>query len=70
VCEDLPIHFEVKNCERLNIYDAVAQAEQDCPKGKYRVVAHKKNRGDWVAIMPMDDLMDLLDELRFAQGKM
>lgn len=31
VCDDLPwAHFEVKAVERLNIYDAIEQAQRDC----------------------------------------
>src|SRR5437899_3884036 len=34
VCDELGwIHFEVKAVEKLNIYDAMEQAERDCGKG-------------------------------------
>lgn len=64
VCKELDglIHFEVKRVERLNIHEAVEQAQKDCPQGKWRVVAHKKNRKDWLITMPADDWIDLIKE--------
>jgi hypothetical protein len=55
ICPDLPdIHFEVKAVERLNIHEAMAQAIDDAD-GKTPVVAHKRNRGDWLVTMRADD---------------
>ena len=50
VC-DLPFHFEVKRVEKLSVDKAVKQAEDDCGE-KMPVVAHKKNRGQWLVTMP------------------
>ena len=50
VC-NLPFHFEVKRVEKLNIEKAVKQSEDDCGE-KMPVVAHKKNRGQWLVTMP------------------
>lgn len=56
------VHFEVKRVETLRIYDAVMQAQADKKEGKIPVVAHKKNRGEWLAIMPMYDLLRVLKQ--------
>lgn len=54
------IHFEVKRTERTNLEAWMAQAVNDS-NGKHRpVVAHRKSRGQWLAILPMDELMELL----------
>lgn len=59
ICDSLPYHFEVKRTERLNVYDAMAQATRDA--GDYMpVVVHKKNNSKWIAIMDIDDLFDLI----------
>ena len=50
VC-NLPFHFEVKRVEKLNIEKAVKQSEDDCGESM-PVVAHKKNRGQWLVTMP------------------
>lgn len=37
------IHIECKAVERLNLYDAIAQAKKDAKNGELPVVVHKKN---------------------------
>jgi hypothetical protein len=65
ICPELPdIHWEVKNCERGNPYDWIAQAEEDSP-GDYDsypfpVVAHKRNGMQWLAILPMTDFLEIV----------
>ena len=53
------IHFEVKRCERSTPYEWLLQAAADSGS-KVPIVAHRQNNRDWIAIMPMDDLLDLL----------
>lgn len=53
------VHFESKRCERGNPYEWLAQAIKDAA-GKLPVVAHRRNRQDWIAILPLDALLDLL----------
>lgn len=53
------IHFEVKRTEQLRLNEAYAQARRDADF-EAPVVAWKRNRGRWMAIMAMDDLIDLL----------
>ena len=60
VCDDLPgFHFEVKVVEHLNLGQAMAQAVNDAGE-KTPVVAHKRNRGDWLVTMRASDWFDLL----------
>lgn len=62
VCEDLPgIHFEVKRVERLNLYDAMAQSIRDAGE-KLPVVAHRRNRGEWLVTMRAEDWFTVLRE--------
>ena len=67
ICKELPIHWEVKRTKRLSVYKAIEQAVNDSPKGKWRVVAHRADREDWLAILPMEDFMDLIDEWKHKQ---
>lgn len=61
VCPGLPrIHFEVKRTETLNPYKALEQAQQDAVVGKMPVVAHRRNRKDWIVIMYADDYLEEL----------
>jgi len=54
---ELPrIHHEVKGGQQLNIHEAVAQAIRDAKAlGLVPVVAHRKNRTDWVVTMHAED---------------
>ena len=55
------LHIEVKRTERLNLYDALAQAKRDAGED-LPVVIHRKNDSPWVAIMDFDDFMKLYRE--------
>lgn len=60
VCDSLPtIHFECKRVEQGNLYLWLAQAKRDAGQ-KVPIVAHRRNREDWVAILTLDDLLSLL----------
>ena len=56
------VHIECKRVENLRLHDALAQAIRDA-KGKMPVVAHKRNRGGWVAILRLEDLLIWLKEM-------
>lgn len=47
------IHIECKAVEKLNLYDAMAQAKADA-KGKVPVVIHKKNNCNVLVTMEFD----------------
>jgi Holliday junction resolvase len=62
VCEDLShLHFEVKVVEALNVHKAMEQAVADAGR-KVPVVAHKKNRTDWLVTMRATDWFKILKE--------
>jgi Holliday junction resolvase len=54
------IHLEVKFAERLNVRDAYAQANFDAPAQDTPIVAWKKKRQPWLAVLSLDDLLALL----------
>jgi Holliday junction resolvase len=66
VCESLPwIHFEVKHTERLNLYDAMEQAQRDCgsaaPTGqKVPIVVYRRNNRGWLVTMTADVFFEFL----------
>mgnify|MGYP001343387341 CR=1 FL=1 len=49
------IHIEVKRVERLNIEQALQQAERDKKKGEIPIVAHRRNREAWKVTMRAED---------------
>ena len=61
VVADIPgVHIEVKRCERLSLYPAMKQAIRDAGD-KLPVVFHRQNREDWVAIIRLNDLPELVE---------
>lgn len=53
------VHVECKRVERLNLEDAVAQAQRDARPGEMPVVMHRRNRGQWLVTMPLADWVEL-----------
>jgi len=57
----IPVHFEVKFVEKLNIHNAMAQAVRDNGNsGKIPAVAHKKSREEWLVTINADDFFRIL----------
>ena len=60
IVHDIPgVHIECKRVEAGNLYNWLSQAKRDA-KTKVPIVMHKKNGKDWVAIMALDDMLNLL----------
>lgn len=56
------IHVEAKHVEKLNLYDAMAQASSDARENEIPVVFHKKNYCDILVTMRFDDWMEMYKE--------
>ena len=56
------IHIECKRVEKLNIYDAIAQAIHDAKEGLLPAVFHRKNRCEWLVTMRLDDFIQIYRE--------
>ncbi len=60
VCKELSfIHFEVKAVEKLNLYDAMEQAERDAGT-KFPMVAHRRNFRSWMVTMSAETFFKIL----------
>ena len=57
LCDDLPIHWEVKRVEALNINKAMTQAKDDAGN-KVPVVAHRKNNSEWLVTLSAKDFLE------------
>jgi len=62
------LHLECKAVERLNLYDAMAQAKHDARAGELPVVVHKKNNCKDLVTMEFTDWVKLYHEWE-ASGK-
>ena len=56
------IHIECKRVERLDLYGAMYQSYRDSKKGQLPAVFHRKNRGNWLVTMKLDDWIKLYNE--------
>lgn len=56
------IHIECKRVEKLNLYDAMAQAKSDAREGEVPTVFHRKDRCEWLVTMTLDDWMRMYKE--------
>ena len=55
------IHIECKRVERLNIHDAMNQSIRDADN-QIPIVAHRKNRTEWLVTMRAEDFLELVRE--------
>lgn len=55
-----PYSIEAKNQEKLNIWSALKQAEQNCKEGTDPMVVFKKNHSETFVALRLSDFMKLL----------
>lgn len=55
------LHFEVKFTESFRLHDALEQAQHDAGGDDTPVVAYKKKRKKWVAVLDMEDFIRLIE---------
>lgn len=53
-------HIEAKRVEKLNIEEALKQAEQDAKEGETPAVFHRKNRETWKVTLRLEAFMRLI----------
>jgi Holliday junction resolvase len=56
-------HFavEVKRCERLRVWEAIDQAAAATQPGQVPLVCFRRSRGDWQALLPLQELLSLIE---------
>lgn len=52
-------HIEVKRVERFHLYPTLHKAEEEA-EGKIPLILHRKNREEWVAVVPARDFLRIL----------
>lgn len=57
------VHLEVKRVEAFSLYPALAQATRDAADSETPVVFHRRNREKWVAILPAEDFLKMMQRL-------
>lgn len=51
------LHCEIKNVQKLNLREAMAQSERDAKEGQIPVVMHKKDRKPWLVTLNLKHFM-------------
>lgn len=65
------IHVEVKNVERLNIWEALLQSKRDSEadgNGDISAVFFKRNRSGWYVALPLSDFIRLYASSDLCKG--
>ena len=52
----IPYSFECKNTERLNLWDAIKQCEDNC-EGRQPILVIKRNRSEVYAVVKLDSFL-------------
>lgn len=61
------VHIECKRVEKLNLYEAVAQAVRDAKDGEMPVVFHRKNNKGWLVTLRFNDYMKMYGGIKSAE---
>ena len=64
VADDCQIHIEVKRSEKLALWAALDQAEEDAPLADIPVVFHRKSRKHWVVILSAVDFITIMKRIK------
>lgn len=56
------IHIECKRVERLNLVEAMHQAERDARPGELPAVFHRRNGEPWLVTMPLEKWIEIYRE--------
>lgn len=59
--DGVPLHIECKRVEKLSLAAAVKQARRDADGLALPVIAHRRNREEWLLTIPLKDYLALMD---------
>ncbi len=63
------LHIECKYVERLNVDNAMEQAEQDAGQSQVPVVCHRRSKKRWKVTLYLDDLVNLSEIIMHCRQK-
>lgn len=56
----ITLHLEIKRQERVRLPEWLEQARAEAPPDVPPVVVFRQSRGQWIAALPLDDLLELI----------
>jgi Holliday junction resolvase len=61
LCEELKwLHIECKRTEKLSLYKAMSQAQEDVGDNQIPAVFHKRNGEEWLTVLRTKDFLSIL----------
>lgn len=66
---DVPAHLEVKRQETARPWLWFEQASSEAAEGELAVVAMRRNRSPWLALLELEALLDLLNDVRILRRR-
>lgn len=57
------VHLEIKRTEKFKLYPSLDQAHRDAKDGNVPIVIHRQNHKDWVVVVKLEDLSQLVTAL-------
>jgi len=60
---DMPFSIECKKQEKLNIWKALKQAEEDCPDDKIPIVVFARNRTKDYVVIELSNFVDIVKNM-------
>lgn len=53
-------HLETKRQERVRVPEWLRQCQAETPAGMVPLLAFRQNEGEWIAVLPLNRLLELL----------
>lgn len=54
------VHWQIKRTERLDLWGAIKQADEEAASTDLPIVAFRRNRSKWYCVLDADELIALL----------
>lgn len=62
IVANIPVHWECKRQETTKIHEWIKQAKEAATGEELPVVAHRRSHEEWLATLPLKDLLAIMKE--------
>jgi hypothetical protein len=60
----VPVFWEVKRCQNLNLHEAMIKAKEQC-ENFVPCIGHRKNRTDWLLTIRLSDVFEFINAIKY-----
>ena len=69
ICDSLKTYsLECKRTEKALLYPWMEKAMEDAGADQTPVICHRRSRGEWLAILRLEDLLKMITHLKHFEG--